>query len=134
MSDPYLIAHKVRGEPAFDVAVRMVCRVCQEFGNDFGPGCHECDGLGYWWIIPTSGHRAYPFWSTELMATMEDHPQVGLEISWSKAGTPDTDYHRVGHLDHSWPDHYHHSTTPTTSLTERLGIGKTPAKPIDRRI
>jgi hypothetical protein len=43
MSDLYLIAHKVRGEPAYDVAVRM------EMPN------------GPWWIIPTSGHRAYPY-------------------------------------------------------------------------
>jgi len=40
----YLIAHKVRGEAAFDVAVKM------EMAD------------GDWWIIPTSGHRAYPFW------------------------------------------------------------------------
>jgi hypothetical protein len=36
---PHLILHKVRGEPAFDVATQL----------DNG-----------WWIIPTSGHRAYP--------------------------------------------------------------------------
>ena len=40
MSKLYLIAHKVRGEPAFDIAIKM----------------------GDWWIIPTSGHRAYPYW------------------------------------------------------------------------
>ena len=38
----YLILHKVRGEPAFDVAYQM------EIGDEVG------------WIIPTSGHRAYP--------------------------------------------------------------------------
>ena len=42
----YLIAHKVRGERAFDVA--------------------ELDGNG-WWIIPTSGHRAYPYWTYKLV-------------------------------------------------------------------
>ena len=40
----YLIAHKVRGEPAFDIAIQMMM------------------ADGPWWIIPTSGHRAYPFW------------------------------------------------------------------------
>lgn len=35
----HLILHKVRGEPAFDIAEQME------------------DGA---WIIPTSGHRAYP--------------------------------------------------------------------------
>jgi hypothetical protein len=44
----YLIAHKVRGEPAFDVAVKM------EMPD------------GPWWIIPTSGHRAYPFAYSQL--------------------------------------------------------------------
>lgn len=48
MDEPYLIAHKVRGEPAFDIAVQM--EVAE----------------GFWWIIPTSGHRAYPFWYTPL--------------------------------------------------------------------
>lgn len=44
----YLIAHKVRGEPAFDVAIRMETP------------------SGNWWIIPTSGHRAYPYWNVAL--------------------------------------------------------------------
>lgn len=44
----FLIAHKVRGEPALDIAVQM----------------EMADGT--WWIIPTSGHRAYPFWFEEM--------------------------------------------------------------------
>jgi hypothetical protein len=44
MSELYLIAHKVRGEPALDIAIKM----------------------GDWWIIPTSGHRAYPYWHGDL--------------------------------------------------------------------
>lgn len=40
----YLIAHKVRGEPAFDVAEQMKV------------------GSETWWVVPTSGHRAYPYW------------------------------------------------------------------------
>ncbi len=40
----YLIAHKVRGAPAFDVAEKV------QIGEEEG------------FIIPTSGHRAYPFW------------------------------------------------------------------------
>lgn len=42
MSEPYLILHRVRGEPAFDIAERW------SFDGEEG------------WIIPTSGHRAYP--------------------------------------------------------------------------
>lgn len=45
METLYLIAHKVRGEPAFDIAIRL------QIGNEEG------------WIIPTSGHRAYPYLS-----------------------------------------------------------------------
>src|SRR5688572_33427530 len=47
----YLVAHKVRGEPAFDVA----CRI--QIGKKLG------------WIIPTSGHSAYPYWSIPLSQT-----------------------------------------------------------------
>lgn len=62
MSNSWLIAHKVRGEPAFDVAERMECPECG--GKD--ENCEGCQGEGYWWIIPTSGHRAYPWWSKEF--------------------------------------------------------------------
>jgi len=44
MNDLFLIAHKVRGERAFDIAIQM----------EVGPEV--------WWIIPTTGHRAYPYW------------------------------------------------------------------------
>lgn len=40
----YIIAHKVRGQPALDIAERI------RIGDEEG------------WIIPTSGHRAYPYW------------------------------------------------------------------------
>lgn len=50
----YLIAHKVRGELAFDVAEPM----------------EMADGL--WWIIPTSGHRAYPVASWDLRYLYDD--------------------------------------------------------------
>lgn len=62
MSDLFLIAHKVRGEPAFDIAERMICPECNE-GNGMVKEtyCLECEDKGYWWIIGTSGHRAYPF-------------------------------------------------------------------------
>ena len=39
---PHLILHKVRGEPAWDVAEPAT------IGDELG------------WIVPTSGHRAYP--------------------------------------------------------------------------
>jgi len=46
---PYLIAHKVCGKPTFDVAI-----CCNDMGCVSDPGP--------WWIIPTTGHRAYPYW------------------------------------------------------------------------
>ena len=54
----FLIAHKVRGEPAFDVAELL----------SIGP--EEA------WIIPTSGHRAYPlaYWAIEDLADLSDYP------------------------------------------------------------
>ena len=48
MSGPFLIAHKVRGSTAFDIAEMML------IGTERG------------WIIPTSGNRAYPFWVQPL--------------------------------------------------------------------
>lgn len=57
----YLIAHKVRGEPAFDIATR-----------------EEVEGEEHW-IIPTSGHRAYPYWWIEFD-----------ELRFETQGTADT--------------------------------------------
>lgn len=53
MTNLFFIAHKVRGEPAFDVAEQM------QVGEET------------WWIIPTSGHRAYPFWTRSLLDVQE---------------------------------------------------------------
>lgn len=59
----YLILHKVRGEPSFDIAEPMACPLCSGGEN---PMCVECDEEGVWWIIATSGHRAYPAASWQL--------------------------------------------------------------------
>lgn len=48
MSELYLILHKVRGEPAFDIGQKV------EIAGEEG------------WIIPTSGHRAYPYWTAYM--------------------------------------------------------------------
>lgn len=56
----HLILHKVRGEPAYDVAHQMRCPEC------IGDGCDECEGTGHWWITTTYGHRAYPVAVTAL--------------------------------------------------------------------
>ena|SRR5579872_4663162 len=77
--EPYLIAHLVRGEPAFDIAIKM------DVPTDDEP----------WWIIPTSGHRAYPWWSMELKRLGREGWGVYYEDDLWKAvppcpeGTPD---------------------------------------------
>lgn len=67
----YLILHKVRGESAFDVAEKV----------------------GDMWIIPTSGHRAYPsrWWRLEELIDTSDYPHQRP-----------TDYE----VDPEVPDHY----------------------------
>ena len=72
MSELYLIAHKVRGEPALDIAIKM----------EMVDGC--------WWIIPTSGHRAFPYW----------HKLLG---DWQPAEPMPADL----------PDHYPGARAPT---------------------
>jgi hypothetical protein len=76
MSELYLILHKVRGEPAFDIA--------QSIGGDAD---------GEIWVIPTSGHRAYPvqFW---LLLGDLDEALVSPEKLMLMQIPPD------------WPDHY----------------------------
>lgn len=100
MSEPYLIAHLVRGEPAFDIAIRMD-----------GP---DEDG-DEWWIIPTSGHRAYPYNTAKLS---EDSLLI---LESCPAG---------------WPDHYPHSASPTPRTApdlRSLGLIR-PQPKIARRI
>ena len=114
MTDLYLIAHKVRGQPAFDVATRMECPLCTQEDGDI-PGCYECDDFGYWWIIPTSGHRAYPF-GDWLLYAQDPIPEMPP-------------------MPPSLPDHYPTRATPTISLAEALGLTKPrPLPPIIRRI
>jgi hypothetical protein len=83
----YLILHKVRGEPAFDVACRL------DIGSAGG------------WIIPTSGHRAYPYrwWLLEDLSDISDINYAGV-------------HERPASLDHTmpadWPDHYRAQEAP----------------------
>jgi hypothetical protein len=81
MNELYLILHRVRGEPAFDIASRL------DIGSAGG------------WIIPTSGHRAYPYrwWSLEDLVDGSDINMSGF-------------HDRPASFDHTipdnWPDHY----------------------------
>ncbi|SRR6266702_7332524 len=115
MTDLYLIAHKVRGEPAFDIAEQMECPLCH------GNGCFECNDCGYWWIVPTSGHRAYPF---------DDYPFdaiEGLGLGFDEV---------VGKtMPPGLPDHYGHSTAPREGRLAALlaTLPPAPVKPFKRR-
>lgn len=125
MSDLYLIAHKVRGEPAFDVACRAECAEChgtsaQEVID--GPCiCNECDSTGYWWIIPTSGHRAYPwqFWDLDNLGANSD---IGF--------CPDL----ADPMPEGLPDHYRTRAEPKFDLIKALGLRKPPPTKVLRRI
>jgi hypothetical protein len=52
----YLILHKVRGEPSFDVAEKTT------IGDEEG------------WILSTCGHRAYPYWYTPFSGWVVELP------------------------------------------------------------
>ena len=125
MTDSYLIAHKVNGSPAFDIAVQMECPECH---GDECHGCAECDWIGYWWVVSTSGHRAYP-WNHWALTDLEGDLGQGYWTGVSHEMPPDL------------PDHYPHSASPhesKISLIDRLGLNKpkpAPAStPIVRRI
>lgn len=101
----YLIAHKVRGQPAFDIAIQM------EVEGEDEP----------WWILPSTGHRAYPYWSYKLQDL----------FTYSNVGLPPAD----------WPDFYRQPSVrvkdpaPDRKALDLLtAIGLIPSTPINRRI
>lgn len=126
--DLFLIAHKVRGEAAFDIAQQILCPICQ--GNLFkaiGLEADEpCDcSAGFWWVIPTSGHRAYPWWEIPFSHLLGDMDQPLL---WHIPPMPD------GLLDH-YAANDRPSTTPTQAKIDLRSLGLIRPKPlIDRRI
>lgn len=123
MPDLFLIAHKVRGEPAFDVATKLECPECLGKGegicSEGSPhSCLECDSTGFWWIIPTSGHRAYPYFHVELNE---------LRVVDELLHIP---------MPPSLPDHYTTRAAPRIDLAAALGL-RQPARaapPLPRRL
>jgi len=99
-NEPYLIAHLVRGSPAFDIAEQL------QIGDELG------------WIIPTSGHRAYPYWTEKL-------------YSVNMGG--DSDLEEVlQEFPADLPDHYSLSAAPkgqglVKNLADLLGFTPKPA-------
>lgn len=103
MSEPYLIAHLVRGEPAFDIAIQMPM------------------GEEIWWIIPTSGHRARPYWSARLIDIDDTYELDFYRTSFQLDGPPS--------VPENWPDHYPASSARSSSkitsaedLLKELGL------------
>jgi hypothetical protein len=97
-AEPHLILHKVRGKAAFDIAIKM------QIGGEDG------------WLIPTSGHRAYPMakWQLEDLADISDYPhERPLHVRVT------------ANLD-TWPDHYScnnqhaHPPSPHRTATAHL--------------
>lgn len=120
-SELYLVAHKVRGEPAFDVAIKMPCPECD------AQGCNECDHAGHFWIIPTSGHRAYPYWSISISALLYDTERSPHEYS------PECLLDAIPTMPPDLPDHYTTRAEPKLSLADRLGLAAKPQPPLKRR-
>lgn len=107
----FLIAHKVRGEATFDVATRMSCPICEDFEGT-NHGCPECDNEGFWWIIPTSGHRAYPYWSKPLDDLAWDLPK--MEMAYNEFEYKSID--DVPKMPQATPDHYRHGPAPKVDI------------------
>lgn len=118
MNELYLIAHKVRGEPAFDIAQRLL------IGDEKG------------WIIPTSGHRAYPYWADKLSVFCH-----GIEDIVPPCPEVWRDHYACNDLDLNNPniDEYGdviplEDQAEGRGLFERLGFQHAPAPTVRRRI
>lgn len=107
MSEPspelFLILHKVRGEPTFDVATYI--------GDD---------GDGEVWIIPTSGHRCYPLqsWPIPEEVVMEADA-VKVPIDWP-------DHYTASAADEGY-GHKELRKYAVTDLLNRLGLNRKPS-------
>lgn len=97
MTEEYLIAHKVRGETAIDVAIQL-----EGAGTETDPGP--------WWIIPTSGHRAYPFWAMTLH---------GVYVR-ARSGEYEPFLNAVPEIPDGHPDHYAVNDRPFSAPKRKL--------------
>lgn len=97
MNQPFLILHRVRDAPAFDIA--------EKIGED---------SQGDIWIIPTSGHRAYPamWWNMSMLEC--------------KDGQPIPTYNDASVLDFFGfiPDHYSCNAPSKTAKPAHRGLGQ----------
>lgn len=104
VSEPFLILHKVCGSPAFDIAVRV------QIGDEEG------------WIIPTSGHRAYPWrWWPLYNIQACSHEDMVSPMDEFDNGVPI-----------EWPDHYATSAAPRIDINTLFS--PRPSEGIRRRL
>lgn len=125
MSEPFLIAHVVRGQPAFDVAIKMDCPACTDPLSGTVPDlgehkCSVCNNERFWWIIPTSGHRARPYWIYPLRIEEITH------IAADKLGGIDAFpvHFCIPPAPAEWPDHYAVNDRPTRDRDTHREPGK----------
>lgn len=112
MSELYLVAHKVRGEAAFDVACML--DVLDEDGDPI-------------WIIPTSGHRARPYWQCPIADLICEDTSIDAR-DWPYITSV------VPIMPPDLLDHYHlDAPRPSTKLIDRLNLHRPAAPPITRR-
>lgn len=111
----YLIAHKVRGQPAFDIAIQMVVR----------------DEDDPWWILPSTGHRAHPYWQLPINRILVEDDGCGGLFADLDVLVPE--------LPDDLPDFYRQPDTKIStpadlaqgrSLLEALGL----SQPLVRRV
>lgn len=112
MSELYLIAHKVRNEATFDVATKMMCPHCPGYLENQGFGCFDCEDKGFWWIIPTSGHRAWPYWSINI----NDMSEGGV-VTYSIGTDKSVVYLNPPAMPTGWPDHFKSLPAPKVDIT-----------------
>ena len=107
MPELFLIAHKVRGEPAFDIAIKTCQAEAEAAGAGEASPCQpDCGGwhegkckFASGWIIPTSGHAAKPFASIPLRR-LKFCDEAGI---WSRSPLEEPG---LNIPPPDWPDHY----------------------------
>jgi hypothetical protein len=94
----HLIAHIVRGEPAFDIAMPF-------------DSCGEKS-----WIIPTSGHLAHPYWHMALSA-------IGMALGSREYFAAIAAAAPAGCLDHYHCNRKVAPAAPSATSLDDLGLG-----------
>jgi hypothetical protein len=90
MTEQYLILHKVRGEPQYDIAEK--CMIGDEEG----------------WVLCTCGHRAFPYWHKPVWELR----LAGKDGGWEFL---DNDV-----MPEDWPEHYASKPEPKINISSLI--------------